>query len=54
MTFGGKNRDRYNVWRKTNLRNLILAGVPERIANNNRLFWLVVQEGEKIGDGGGG
>ena len=49
MTFNSKNREPYNRWRLENLHNLLEAGVPERIANDDRQFWLLVQEGEEIG-----
>lgn len=51
MTFKANNRDRYHAWRSENLDRVIRAGVPERIAVDNRQFWFLVQEGEEL-DGG--
>ena len=49
MAYKSKNKDQYNAWRSRNLQGLSEAGVPERIAKNNRQFWFLVQEGEEIG-----
>ncbi len=49
MTFKAKNDDRYRSWRTTNLHRLLQVGVPERIARDDRDFWLLVQEGEEVG-----
>ena len=52
LTFKSTNRNPYNMWRAEHLHRLLDAGVPERIAGDNRQFWLLVQEGEEIGHEG--
>ena len=51
MAFKSKNKDRYTSWRSQNLHRLVKAGIPERIVNNDREFWFLVQEGEELGGG---
>jgi len=52
MTFKAENRDDHHSWRSKNLHRLLNAGIPERIANDDREFWFLVQEGEELGGGG--
>ena len=49
MSFRKAHDDAYNDWRLKNLPRLTRLGIPERIAKDNRQFWLLVQEGEEIG-----
>ncbi len=52
MTYEANNKDRFRSWRSNNLHRLLQAGIPERIANDDREFWFLVQEGEELGGNG--
>lgn len=51
MPYQNRNRQDHSIWRKKNLHKLIVAGIPERVANDERQFWFLVQEGEELGTG---
>ena len=47
MAFRAKNKNAHNVWRSKNLHALVQAGVPMRIANDDRRFWNLVEEADE-------
>ena len=47
MAFKSKNKNPHNVWRSRNLHALVQAGIPTRIANDDRRFWNLVEEADE-------
>jgi len=47
MAFKAKNKNPHNLWRSKNLHTLVQAGIPMRIANDDRRFWNLVEEADE-------
>lgn len=52
MGFRADNKETYSRWRSKNRYRLVKAGIPQEIVEDDRRFWIVVQEGEDLGHTG--